>query len=213
MKTMTFIIIALTITATFLIIINKKPLKSKYYEKRPLSQPEQAMYWKLIKALPECVVLAQVNFGSFIYTKGGTAKENYINFNKMKQKRADFLICNKDFKIIAAVELDDSSHNKEKDEKRDKALMEAGIATIRWNVGNLPGEKEIKEKVDRLKASTAVNMEPRQHDRGKKHENDQRLPGRDQGKVWTQLRLQIGQVPGVDNNGDRILPEKKKHDG
>lgn len=192
---------------------NKNSSKSKYYAKRPLSQPEQAMYWKLIKALPEYVVLAQVNFGSFIYTKGDTSKENYINFNKMKQKRADFLICGKDFKIIAAVELDDSSHNKEKDEKRDKALMETGITTIRWSVGNLPGEKEIKEKVDRLKASTPVNMETQQHDRGKEHENDHRLPGRDQGKARTELRLQTSQVPGLDNNGDRILPEKKKHDG
>lgn len=192
---------------------DKNISKSKYYTKRPLTPPEQVMYWKLVKALPEYVILAQVDFSSFIYAKDGKQKENYINFNKIKQKRADFLVCDKSFKIAAAIEIDDSSHDKEKDKKRDIALLEAGILTIRWNVGNLPTEEEIKNAVDRLTVSIPVNMEKRQHRKGKEHENDHRLPGRNQGKAWTELRLQTGQVSGTDNNSHRTLPQEKKHDG
>lgn len=185
MKTMIFIIIVLAIaTAIYAGSRHKqKPSKSKYYSKRPLTQPEQTMYWKLIKALPEYVVLAQVSFSGFIYAKNGRPKENYIKFNKIKQKRADFLICDKSFKIIAAIEVDDSSHDKEKDERRDKALIEAGIPTIRWNVGNLPTEEKIKTEVDRLTVQIPVNMKQRQHHKGKEHENDHRLPGQNKRKT------------------------------
>lgn len=214
MKTMIFVIIVLGITIALLASAkNKKLSKSKYYAKRPLTQPEQTMYWKLIKALPEYVVLAQVSFSSFIYAKGDLSKENYIKFNKIKQKRADFMICSKDFKIIAVIEVDDSSHDKEKDEKRDKALMEAGVKTIRWHVKNLPAGEEIKKTVDRLKASTPGNIEHKQQPEKNEHENNYRLPGQNQGKTRAELRLQTGQVSGADNDGNWTLPQKKKHDG
>ena len=34
----------------------------KYEQFRPLTETEQVLYWRLVEALPECVVLAQVPF-------------------------------------------------------------------------------------------------------------------------------------------------------
>lgn len=156
---------------------DKNSSKSKYYAKKPLTPPEQEMYWKLIKALPEYIILAQVGFSGFLYTKDGRSKENYIKFNNVKQKRADFIICDKNFEIIAAIEIDDSSHDKEKDEKRDIALLEAGITTIRWNVRKLPREEEIRNTVNRLKTPIPVKIEARNPPEKNEHENHPRLPG------------------------------------
>jgi len=118
--------------------------KSKFFPKRPLTEPEQIFYWKLRKALPEHVVLAQVSFSRFLYTKGATAKNNFWRFAQGRQKVADFVICDKSFYIVAIVELDDSSHSTDKDKIRDTILKEAGLHIIRWNVKNMPSDEDIR---------------------------------------------------------------------
>ncbi len=64
---------------------------------------------------------------------------------------ADFVVCNKDSRVIAVIELDDSSHWRNErrlaDSKKDKALTSAGIPIVRWKVGALPDEQTIKSTV------------------------------------------------------------------
>ena len=118
--------------------------KAKYSARPVLSRPEQVFYYQLKKALPDYEILAQVPFGRFLTTKGGSKSERNSKWYSARQKIADYLVCNKDMSIAAAVELDDKSHNKEKDHNRDQILREAGIPTLRWNVKQLPTENEIK---------------------------------------------------------------------
>lgn len=63
----------------------------------------------------------------------------------------DFIICHKDSSIIAAIELDDKTHDKESrkeaDAKKDKALESANIRIIRWNVKAMPDPAEIKKSI------------------------------------------------------------------
>jgi hypothetical protein len=118
--------------------------------KKPLSDPEQILFHRLVQALPENVVLAQVSFSRFLRATGGNRKENWGEFATIKQKVADYLICKKDFSVVAAIELDDSKHNAERDKKRDQTLKEAGLKTIRWNVKNLPNVQEIRTSVQQL---------------------------------------------------------------
>lgn len=135
-----------------LIILSKKVQKyqsnSVFKKKRPLSHPEQALYWKLTKSLPEYLILPQVSFSRFLYAHGGSRRDNFSKFSTARQKTIDYLICDKSFKIIAAIELDDKYHNKEKDKKRDAILNEAGIEIIRFNVKNMPTEEEIKKAIN-----------------------------------------------------------------
>src|SRR5688500_5075902 len=42
------------------------PQIEAYASQRPLSDPEQTLFWRLREAMPECVVLSQVSFSRFI---------------------------------------------------------------------------------------------------------------------------------------------------
>ncbi|MFZ2449070.1 MAG: DUF2726 domain-containing protein [Methylovulum miyakonense] len=60
----------------------------------------------------------------------------------MNRMSADYVICRKDFSIIAIIELDDASHNSESrmanDLKKDQAIKDSGLKIIRWHVNNMP---------------------------------------------------------------------------
>lgn len=118
-----------------------------FYAKKPLSQPEQVLYHRLLAAMPECIVLAQVQLSRVLGVKKG------FNFrewnNRIDRMSLDFVVCLKDSTIVAAVELDDKTHEKasriEADAKKQKALSAAGVALVRWNVSALPDENAIRQ--------------------------------------------------------------------
>lgn len=94
----------------------------------PLTRNEQAMYFRLQGALPDLIVLSQVSFGALLSARSAAVR------NTFDRKRADFVICEKSFKVVAIVELDDSSHDgkKARDEKRDALLQAAGYRVLRY---------------------------------------------------------------------------------
>ena len=108
---------------------------------------EQIAYWRIKEAVGEDgIVLAQVAFSSFIQTSGDK-KKGYSKFNQARQKVADFVICDKDFSIFAIIEIDDKTHNKEKDIARDAITEEAGIKTYRLEAKYLPTADEIRKAI------------------------------------------------------------------
>lgn len=143
-------VIALVIVAIVLILIKKSSLSGPerwpFYPRKPLSAVEQILYFRLIKALPDHIVLAQVQLSRLLGVKKGN---NYLAWtNRINRMSADFVVCTKDSTILAVIELDDSSHNakkrKEADAKKDKALGDAGVNIHRWNVKAIPNEAAIK---------------------------------------------------------------------
>ena len=119
-----------------------------FYARRPLSAPEQVLYFRLCSALPEHIVLAQVGLSCFLGVKRGSNFQSW--YNRINRMSADFVVCAKDSSILAVIELDDASHTKETrkmaDAKKDKALASAGIRIIRWNVKAIPNESDIKSE-------------------------------------------------------------------
>ena len=117
-----------------------------FYAKRPLSPPEQVLYHRLIKALPEHIVLAQVQVSRVLGVKKG------FNFhewnNRINRLSYDFVVCAKDSTVLAAIELDDKSHEgavrADTDAKKDKASHAAGVRLIRWHVKTLPDQAAIQ---------------------------------------------------------------------
>ncbi len=60
------------------------------------------------------------------------------------QKIADFVVCEpQTMKVLAVVELDDRTHNAERDAKRDTMLLSAGYRTLRFPSKRKPSEAEI----------------------------------------------------------------------
>lgn len=117
-----------------------------FYSKKPLSQPEQILYHRLVKTLPECIVLAQVQASRVLGVKKGA------NFgawnNRINRLSLDFVVCLKDSTVVAVVELDDSSHERadrqEADRRKERALKSAGIAFVRWSVKAMPDQAQIR---------------------------------------------------------------------
>ncbi|MBA1148226.1 DUF2726 domain-containing protein [Ectothiorhodospiraceae bacterium WFHF3C12] len=148
---MDLVIIAIVLGALGLLVALAQQLqkqsKAKLHAKPLLSRPEQVLFHRLREALPEYEVLAQVSFSQFIRAKGDTRKENWRRFAMARQKVADFVICNPDFSVLAVVELDDRSHRRGKDQKRDALLAEAGIPCHRWHVKRMPSGEQIRSVV------------------------------------------------------------------
>jgi very-short-patch-repair endonuclease len=120
-----------------------------FYPRKPLSQPEQVLYFRLVEALPEHVVLAQVQLSRFLGVKKGNNFQQWMN--RINRMSADFVICNRDFSIAAVVELDDATHEradrKAADAKKDKALASAGLRIIRWQAKSLPDAAAIRSAI------------------------------------------------------------------
>ncbi|MEW6131618.1 MAG: DUF2726 domain-containing protein [Pseudomonadota bacterium] len=117
-----------------------------FYAKKPLSQPEQVLYFRLAQALPEHIVLAQVQLSRLLGVKKGNNYQAW--FNRINRMSADFVVCNKDSSIVAVIELDDATHQKEDrqaaDAKKDKALSSAGIRVVRWQAKSIPDSATIQ---------------------------------------------------------------------
>lgn len=153
MKVLIVVLILLAACAVVLFVLKKRASSSAsdatwpFYAKKPLSQPEQVLYHRLLAAMPECIVLAQVQLSRVLGVKKG------FNFrewnNRIDRMSLDFLVCLKDSTIVAAVELDDKSHEKpsriEADAKKEKALSAAGVALVRWHASALPDENAIRQ--------------------------------------------------------------------
>lgn len=146
------IVIALIAIGIAIISIIKKKKDMDiwpFYAKKPLSKPELILYYQLIDALPNHMILAQVQLSRVLSVKKG------FNFgewhNRINRMSLDFLICNEDSSIVAAIELDDKTHEQESrkkaDAKKDKALKSANIRIIRWNVKAIPNSAEIKKSI------------------------------------------------------------------
>lgn len=132
---------------------------AKFYVKKPLTDREQGCYYRLVSNLgPDFIVLAQVAFSQILQVRGGTQDENFRKFATMRQKVADFLICRKDFTILAVVELDDRSHRgkEEQDKARDEIFKQAGLLVFR--LPNTPNNEPVQRLADVLRRMEAETL-------------------------------------------------------
>lgn len=118
-----------------------------YYVKKPLSIPEQVLFFRLVEALPDCIILSQVQLSRVLGVKKGHPFT--VWHNKINRMSLDFVVCLKDSTIVAVIELDDKSHEKpdriSADNKKDRALESAEVTILRWQVTNIPTVDEIKK--------------------------------------------------------------------
>jgi hypothetical protein len=118
-----------------------------------LTPNEQEFFGRLKRALPDYDVLAQVGMGALLTT---TVEENHPSFwalrNQFSQKIADFVVMRGN-KVIAVIELDDRTHNKDKDAQRDAMLDSVGLCTLRFESRAKPSEAEIRRQVTALDRS------------------------------------------------------------
>jgi very-short-patch-repair endonuclease len=114
-----------------------------------LSPPEQILYRRLVQALPQNLVFAQVQLSRFLQVRRGVPRLTWLN--RINQMSADFLVLNPDTSVVAAIELDDASHDRSRrrdtDARKAHALQSAGVRLIRWHVKSLPDDVAIRAAV------------------------------------------------------------------
>jgi hypothetical protein len=114
-----------------------------FHKNRMLTEREQAMFWRIKEAFPEPdhVVFAQVGFGALLKAGKGTSALHYT------QKRADFVLTDRAFTVLAIIEIDDASHadRGRQDNQRDAMLKSAGYSVVRFN--NIPDVETLRRHV------------------------------------------------------------------
>jgi very-short-patch-repair endonuclease len=127
------------------------PLEAK---RTLLTEPEQVLYRKLVLALPDELVFAQVQLLQAVRFKRGC--RNAAVFNRISQLSLDFVVLGPDTRILAAVELDDASHDDRQsaDARKEHALKSAGIPLIRWAVREMPDVSTIRLAIADVAAKT-----------------------------------------------------------
>jgi hypothetical protein len=120
-----------------------------FYLKRLLSSPEQVLYHRLVGALPDHVVLAQVQVSRVLGVKKGFDFHHWNN--RINRLSYDFVVCRKDATVLAAIELDDATHESKSrartDEKKDRATSAANLKLVRWHVKALPDADGIRAAI------------------------------------------------------------------
>lgn len=105
-----------------------------------ISRPELILYQRLQAALPDHIVLAQVQVSRVLGVRKGF--DFHAWNNRISRLSYDFVVCARDGCVLAAIELDDRSHEAadriEADSRKDRATAAAGVPLIRWHVRAIP---------------------------------------------------------------------------
>lgn len=93
-----------------------------------LSKAERSFYGVLLQAVRDrAVVMAKVRVADVLEPEHGVGGSRWQKaFNRISSKHFDFVLCKPDdLSIVAAIELDDKSHNKRQRGQRDEFLNKA----------------------------------------------------------------------------------------
>lgn len=141
-------VILATLAAIY--ILKRRPVGEPdtwpYYPRRPLSPSQHILYKRLTQALPDHIILAQVQLSRLLGVRQGSDYKAWLN--RISRLSADFVVCNRDASILAVIELEDPNRRaklrKSVLARKDKALSDAGVTLHRWHVRTIPDEDLIK---------------------------------------------------------------------
>ena len=120
-----------------------------------LSPAERSFFGVLQTAVSDdYAVLAKIRVADVILPSKGLDRSSWQSaFNRISAKHFDYVLCAvSDYKIVAAVELDDKSHNSKSRIKRDQflnaAAKAASLPLIRFPARAAYPVAQIREKID-----------------------------------------------------------------
>ncbi|WP_454887603.1 DUF2726 domain-containing protein [Sphingomonas oryzagri] len=122
--------------------------------KRFLTQREEAILAALESELPWCRIHGQVAMGALLKApEGRHPKYRYSDRNAFAQKIVDFVAQDRETgRIVALIEVDDRSHDAERDRARDRMTASAGYRTIRIPASARAGMSGVRSAVMEIAA-------------------------------------------------------------
>jgi hypothetical protein len=147
------IMISIILIATALLVVVLKQTKAspqqtnKYsYSAKPLlTNNETEMFQKLERTFPEYKILCQVAVNSLIEGR------DFASNGTIKQMSVDFVLIDVNLNVIAAIEIDDKSHERadrtKADATKNEAFRQSRIKLIRWKAVPHPNETQMMRDV------------------------------------------------------------------
>lgn len=115
-----------------------------------LHRDAQAMYLRLRAALPQYLIFARASLGAFVEARGDSRAATAAKQAELARQSADFLICSSDFRVVAAVELEDVVGGRSGLARSSALLRAADIPVLRWTTVSLPTIRDIQEAIAEL---------------------------------------------------------------
>lgn len=150
------LLILVSVTLTAWLLLRRRRLQTRgvtLHANTLLHRDSQALYLRLRVALPQYLIFANTSLAVFIQTQGGTRLGAYLRQAELAAHTTDFLICNSDFRVVAAIDLDDISKNQAASNQSTYLLQEASVPVLRWTTANLPTVRDIQEVVAELETA------------------------------------------------------------
>jgi hypothetical protein len=118
------------------------------FKSKPMLTPNELEFLlRLEAAAPELRIFPQVAMGALIDpgVPRSERKAYYRLRGMFSQKIVDYVAQSRlDGQIVAIIELDDRTHDAEKDDRRDEMLKSAGYQVVRWNSKRKPEAATIR---------------------------------------------------------------------
>jgi very-short-patch-repair endonuclease len=150
-----FILIIIVLYALFKVLYNNNIIlrekSDKYFNgklnTKILTENELNFYeqLKIITDKHNLIIFSKIRVADLIKT------DEITEFNRIKSKHIDFIICKKDTSPILFLELDDSTHNhnknKQNDIKKDNIFYSVGKKIIRYKVEKAYNFEELENRI------------------------------------------------------------------
>jgi len=120
---------------------------SKPKQYRLLNSSEQELYHRLNEAMPSMKIFAQVGVAQLALARG---RQEAQRLSRMAGRGVDFVVCDADFSIVAAIELAWPTNGQETDNAEDVkrvALQSLGIPLIVFRPNKLPDADTISREI------------------------------------------------------------------
>lgn len=122
---------------------------------RVLSVPEMQALALLQKALPGCLVLAQVPLSRFLRVPTRNSYADWLA--RVGKLNADLLLCGSDSRVLAVIDVrapQEGERSRRRHERMVRVLRAAGIAVHVWRHDQMPTAIEVRAQFDALLSGT-----------------------------------------------------------
>lgn len=145
--TLVFVALAVAVVA-WLAMRRRRQAIEGWYRERPLMTPNELEFFgRLVRALPQHYVFPQVAMSALIEPASANDEAWHRDRLRVAQQRVDYLICDRHCEVVAVVELDDRTHDRARDDLRDRRLAQGGVRTIRFESRAKPSVGTIRSIV------------------------------------------------------------------
>jgi len=130
--------------------------KMPYIARNVMTPTELKLYQDICRALPDNIILAQVQISRIMEVKASDNREHSRYRNRLWRQSVDYLVLYKNGETLAAIELLDATHERpdlhESDVFKRAALAAVDIPLLTFEANKLPSVGDIQEQFWTLQA-------------------------------------------------------------